>query len=131
MQSRQEGDDDRDDSRDEERHGEEGTNGYRQVADAEDEEHHRERPMYIDGDFESQWLIIDYGNVMVHVLTPEKRDYYALEELWGDAPEISLKPELETAVSDDSPKPVRPARKKPAAKKAATKKAPARTTKKS
>ena len=94
-------------------------------------EHHGERPMYIDGDFESQWLIIDYGNVMVHVLTPEKRDYYALEELWGDAPEISLKPELETAVSDDSPKPVRPARKKPAAKKAATKKAPARTTKKS
>ena len=94
-------------------------------------EHHGERPMYIDGDFESQWLIIDYGNVMVHVLTPEKRDYYALEELWGDAPEISLTPELETAVSDDSPKPVRAARKKPAAKKAAAKKAPARTTKKS
>lgn len=94
-------------------------------------EHYGERPMYLDGDFESQWLIIDYGNVMVHVLTPEKREYYALEELWGDAPEISLKPELETAVSGDLPKPGRVARKKPAVKKVATKKAPVRVKKKS
>ncbi len=88
---------------------------------------HGERPMYLDGDFESQWLIIDYGNVMVHVLTPEKRDYYALEELWGDAPEISLTPELENASPSES---ARVPRKKPAAKKTVAKKAAARTSKK-
>ena len=81
-----------------------------------------ERPIYLDGDFESQWLIIDYGLVMVHILTPEKRDYYALEELWGDAPEITLKP---GGGDGEAAKPVRKkaAAKKTTAKKAAKKKA--------
>ena len=51
---------------------------------------HGERPLYRDGSYDSQWMILDYGNVMVHILSPEKRDYYALEELWGDAPEVTL-----------------------------------------
>ncbi len=75
-------------------------------------ERHGQRPLYKDGSYDSQWIIIDYGNVMVHILTPEKRDYYALEELWGDAPELALK--------DQAPTP--PPR--PRAKKAALKKAP-------
>ncbi|HAL70261.1 MAG TPA: ribosome silencing factor, partial [Verrucomicrobiales bacterium] len=47
---------------------------------------HGERPLFSDGTFESQWLIVNFPNVLVHVQSPEKREYYALEELWGDAP---------------------------------------------
>ncbi len=85
-------------------------------------EHHGQRPLYRDGNYESQWIILDYGNVMIHVQTPEMRDYYALEELWGEAPEITLKEEA------PAPKPAakKTAVKKTPAKKAATKKAPAK-----
>jgi ribosome-associated protein len=77
-------------------------------------EEHATAPSVKDGNFESQWIILVYGSVMVHILTPEKRDYYALEELWGDAPEITL------TVAEPAPEP------KPRAKKAAAKKAPAK-----
>jgi ribosome-associated protein len=80
-----------------------------------------QRPLYRDGNYESQWIILDYGNVMIHVLTPEKRDYYALEELWGDASEITLKAD-EPAIE---PKPRKKAPAKPKAEKA-SKKAPAK-----
>ena len=90
-------------------------------------EKHRERPLYRDGSYDSQWMILDYGNVMVHILAPEKREYYALEELWGDAPELALTEEA--PAPEPRPKREKPVRekkpKKPAAKKAA-KKAPAK-----
>jgi ribosome-associated protein len=50
-------------------------------------------PHWRDDGFESQWVIIDYLDVMVHVMSAEKREFYALEELWGDA-EV-LEPKLE------------------------------------
>jgi len=89
-------------------------------------EKHGQRPLYKDGNYDSQWIIIDYGNVMVHVLTPEKREYYALEELWGDAPEVALKddqpaPEPRPRVKKAAVK--KPAAKKPAAKRATKKRA--------
>lgn len=40
----------------------------------------------IDGKAESLWIVIDYGNVVIHVLSPEMREAYQLESLWGDAP---------------------------------------------
>ena len=40
----------------------------------------------IDGSPTSQWIVMDFGNVVVHILSPEMRDHYQLENLWGDAP---------------------------------------------
>ncbi len=43
------------------------------------------KPYNYDGYRNSQWIVIDYGNVMVHVFAPELREFYNLEELWSDA----------------------------------------------
>ena len=40
------------------------------------------------GDPESGWLVIDYVDVIIHLFTPETREYYAVETLWAQAPEI-------------------------------------------
>ena len=44
------------------------------------------RPLHVEGESRSDWVLIDYGEVIVHVFTEEKRSYYALDNLWGDAP---------------------------------------------
>jgi ribosome-associated protein len=43
------------------------------------------RPLSIEGEPESGWVLIDYGDVVVHLFLPEIRKYYALEELWKTA----------------------------------------------
>ena len=43
------------------------------------------RPFNYDGYQNSQWIVIDYGDVYVHVFLPEFRERYRLEELWADA----------------------------------------------
>lgn len=43
------------------------------------------KPYNYDGYRNSQWVVIDYGNVMVHVFLPEFREFYNLEDLWSDA----------------------------------------------
>jgi ribosome-associated protein len=43
------------------------------------------RPGRVDGFPISQWVILDYGDVMVHLFHENKRGLYSLEELWGDA----------------------------------------------
>ena len=46
------------------------------------------KPLHIEGSGSGQWVLIDFGDVIVHVFTEERRAYYNLEGLWGDAPEI-------------------------------------------
>ena len=46
------------------------------------------RPRAIDGTAASQWTVIDFGSVIVHVLSPKMREQYQLESLWGDAPKV-------------------------------------------
>lgn len=48
------------------------------------------KPYNYDGYRNSQWIVVDYGEVVVHVFIPEFRERYALEELWGDAPQTRI-----------------------------------------
>ena len=41
-----------------------------------------------EGTPESGWILLDYGHVLVHIFSPERRAYYRLEELWQDAPTV-------------------------------------------
>ena len=48
------------------------------------------RPLHAEGGAESGWMLLDYGDVLVHVFLEDTRAYYALERLWGDAPSIPI-----------------------------------------
>lgn len=43
------------------------------------------KPFNYDGYGASEWIVVDYGNIMVHIFVPETRSRYCLEELWSDA----------------------------------------------
>ena len=47
-------------------------------------------PRRVEGLTESRWILMDYLDVIVHIFTPEARDYYRLEQLWGEAPKRAL-----------------------------------------
>lgn len=46
-----------------------------------------EKPVKVDGYRNSQWIVLDYGDKMIHVFLPETREFYDLEGLWTDAPQ--------------------------------------------
>ena len=48
------------------------------------------RPESHAGSREGSWIVADYLDVVFHVFTPEAREYYRLEELWGDVPVVQL-----------------------------------------
>lgn len=43
---------------------------------------------HVEGAPSSGWVLIDFGDVIVHVFAPEERQYYRLERLWGESPTI-------------------------------------------
>jgi ribosome-associated protein len=47
-------------------------------------------PRRVEGLGESRWILMDYLDVVVHIFTPETREYYRLEQLWGEAPPLDL-----------------------------------------
>lgn len=55
-------------------------------------ENHGTRPLVREDNLESLWLILHYGDVMVHIFLKEKRAFYALEDLWNDAPRVEWQP---------------------------------------
>jgi ribosome-associated protein len=42
----------------------------------------------IEGYVDGRWIVLDYGDVVVHLFDEQARDYYALEQLWCDAPQV-------------------------------------------
>jgi ribosome-associated protein len=51
---------------------------------------HEMLPVRVDGVASKQWILMDYGDVVVHIFTPDMREYYQLERLWGEAPHLEL-----------------------------------------
>ena len=49
----------------------------------------RVRPLHVEGYNRAQWVLLDYGDLVVHVFQEEPRRFYALERLWGDAPDVT------------------------------------------
>lgn len=49
------------------------------------------RALHIEGEKTASWLLMDYVDVVVHIMQPRVRDYYNLEALWGDAPKEEIK----------------------------------------
>jgi ribosome-associated protein len=47
-------------------------------------------PRRTEGDREARWILLDYLDVVTHIFTPEAREYYRLEQLWGEAPARSV-----------------------------------------
>jgi ribosome-associated protein len=47
------------------------------------------RPLHVEGATRGQWVLLDYGDLVVHVFQEEPRRFYALERLWGDAPDVT------------------------------------------
>ena len=44
-------------------------------------------PRSVAGEGEATWIVADYLDVVLHVFTPEARDFYRLDDLWGDVPQ--------------------------------------------
>lgn len=57
------------------------------------EEHLREelqvRPLLVEGATPGRWVLLDYGDFIVHIFTDDTRRFYGLERLWGDAPNVT------------------------------------------
>ncbi len=71
----------------------------------------RERPWHKEGYEHRQWVLIDYVDVVVHVFNEEKRAFYDLERLWGDAPSERVSDEGDAGkigLLEDAPVPEAP-----------------------
>ena len=65
----------------------------------------RVKPKSVEGRRRAEWILMDYIDFVVHVFVAEKREFYRLERLWGDAPRIeSDEIELPTAEESTLPK---------------------------
>jgi ribosome-associated protein len=52
-------------------------------------------PLRVEGESEGDWILMDYLDVVVHIFTPDARDFYRLEVLWKEAPRLELDEALE------------------------------------
>jgi ribosome-associated protein len=61
-----------------------------EIADRLREEHDQ-RPKAVDGTLKAAWVVLDYFDVIVHVMRGDLRERYDLEALWGDAPRVKAR----------------------------------------
>ncbi len=52
-----------------------------------------EKVWHVEEDTEPEWILMDYVDIVVHIFDPQRRLYYDLEHLWGDAPTTDVKPD--------------------------------------
>lgn len=50
---------------------------------------HGRRPLAVEGYSYGGWILMDYGDFLLHIFDEQRRAFFALERLWGDAPEVS------------------------------------------
>ncbi len=55
------------------------------------------KPLRVEGRTEGEWVLVDYGDIIVHIFQSGPRDFYSLERLWGDASPIKWE---EPAITD-------------------------------
>jgi ribosome-associated protein len=65
------------------------------IADAVEEslKAARVRPSHVEGYDRGEWILMDYFSFIVHIFTPQTREFYSLERLWGDADRIEVSDE--------------------------------------
>lgn len=84
-----------------------GTNDRqtRAIADAVEKKlrEERVRPLHVEGERGGQWILLDYGDFVVHVMSETSRDYYALERIWADAADVTARFEASAEVSRAAP----------------------------
>ncbi len=54
------------------------------------ETHYNKSPLRVEGQAESSWIVMDYGDVIVHIFLPQEREFYNLEAFWGHAQPIDV-----------------------------------------
>jgi len=47
------------------------------------------RPLAVEGYSQGSWILMDFGDLVLHIFLEERREFYDLERLWGDAPEVT------------------------------------------
>lgn len=52
------------------------------------------RPLRVEGKAEGTWVLLDYGDVIVHILLPQEREFYNLEAFWGHAERTDFKADI-------------------------------------
>ena len=57
-----------------------------------------EHRMGIEGYGESRWILLDYGDLVIHLFEPETREYYDLEHLWAQAERVPFEPRLQEEI---------------------------------
>ena len=65
-------------------------------------EEHDVRPRAMDGTLQAAWLVLDFFDVIVHIMRTDIRERYNLEGLWGDAPKVKPRRRARKAVAQDS-----------------------------
>lgn len=48
------------------------------------------KPISVEGVEDGKWILLDYGQIVVHIFLPEQREYYRLEQLWDEAPTVDV-----------------------------------------
>jgi ribosome-associated protein len=53
------------------------------------------RPLHVEGYEAANWVLLDYGDIVVHIFHSELRGFYSLERLWSDAPTMNISPYID------------------------------------